>query len=99
MVVEGKTRRNFVEGAWVDAESGETFESIDPATGELVGVFPASTAADMDRAVDAAREAFERWSRVPAPKRAELLFRVAHRLEERKDELTDFNRSSKSASV
>lgn len=84
MVVEGKARRNDVGGAWVDASSGESFESIDPATRELIGVSPASTADDIDRPVGAAKAAWEQWSRVPAPKRAELLFRVAHRPEERK---------------
>ena len=84
-----KTYRNYIGGAWVDATSGETFESRDPATGELVGVFPLSATEDMDRAVAAAKEGFERWSRVPAPKRAELLFGVARLLVERKAELTE----------
>ncbi len=88
MAAEGKVSRNYVDGAWVEP-GGSTFESRDPATGELVGVFPSSTAADMDAAVEAAKRAWEKWSRVPAPKRAELLFRVAGRLEERKDELTE----------
>jgi len=81
--------RNYVGGEWVDSASGETFESRDPATGELVGVFPRSTAEDMDRAVAAAKQAWESWRLVPAPKRAELLFRVAQLFVERKDELTE----------
>ncbi len=84
-----KTYRNYVGGEWIGAGSTETFESRDPATGELVGVFPLSTTEDMDRAVAAAKDGYERWSRVPAPKRAELLFRVAQLLVERKDELTE----------
>ena len=81
--------RNYIGGEWVDAATGETFESRDPATGELVGVFPLSTIEDMDRAVAAARTAWESWRLVPAPKRAEILFRVAQLLVERKDELTE----------
>jgi aldehyde dehydrogenase (NAD+) len=65
LVAVGETAyKNYVGGEWVDATSGETFVSIDPATGETVGVFPASTAQDMDRAVSAALDAYERWSRV-----------------------------------
>jgi len=81
--------RNYIGGEWVDAASGETFESRDPATGELVGVFPLSATEDMDRAVAAAKQAWESWRLVPAPKRAEILFRVAQLLVERKDELTE----------
>ena len=81
--------QNFVGGEWVDAASGETFESRSPADGELIGVFPRSGAADVDRAVAAAREAYEDWRLVPAPKRGEILYRFAQLLVERKDEVTD----------
>ncbi len=84
-----KTYRNYIGGEWVDATSGETFESTNPATGELIGVFPKSTVEDTDRAVDAAKDAYESWRLVPAPKRAEILFRVAQSFVEHKDELTE----------
>src|SRR5436309_3871017 len=84
-----KTFRNLVGGEWLDAASGETFESRSPATGELIGVFPKSSAEDVDRAVEAAKEAYEKWRLVPAPKRAEILFRVAQAFVERKEELTE----------
>src|SRR5256885_12117689 len=83
-----KTLQNYIGGEWADAASGETFESHNPATGELVGVFPKSGVEDVDRAVEAAKEAYESWRLVPAPKRAEILFRVGQRFIERKDELT-----------
>jgi len=70
-----RTQQNFIAGEWIDAEGGETFESRAPATGELIGIFPRSMAADVDRAVDAAREAYATWRLVPAPKRGEILFR------------------------
>jgi alpha-ketoglutaric semialdehyde dehydrogenase len=84
-----KTFQNYIGGEWVDAASGETFESTNPATGEVIGVFPKSGAEDVDRAVEAARAAYERWRLVPAPKRAEILFRVGQRFIDRKDELTE----------
>src|ERR687884_1124158 len=84
-----KTFKNFIGGEWIEAASGETFESVSPATGEQIGVFPKSSAEDVDRAVAAAKTAFEDWRLVPAPKRGELLFRFARLLEEAKDDLTD----------
>ena len=84
-----KTYRNYIGGEWVDATSDETFESTNPATGELIGVFPKSTVEDTDRAVGAAKAAYESWRLVPAPKRAEILFRVAQSFVEHKDELTE----------
>jgi len=84
-----KTYQNYIGGEWVDAASGETFESHNPATGELIGVFPKSGPEDVDRAVEAAKAAYERWRLVPAPKRAEILFRVGQRFIDRKDELTE----------
>src|SRR5215218_9512193 len=84
-----KTFQNYIGGEWVDAASGETFESYNPATGELIGVFPKSSVEDVDRAVEAAKDAYQRWRLVPAPKRAEILFRVGQRFIDRKDELTE----------
>src|SRR5688500_8854214 len=81
--------QNFIGGEWVDAASGETFESTSPADGETIGIFPKSAAEDVDRAVAAAKEAYEDWRLVPAPKRGEILFAFAQLLVEHKDELTD----------
>jgi aldehyde dehydrogenase (NAD+) len=81
--------KNYIGGEWVDAASGETFESTSPADGEVLGVFPKSGAEDVDRAVAAAKAAYEDWRLEPAPKRGELLFRFAQLLVEHKAELTD----------
>src|SRR5262245_19537955 len=86
---ETRTFQNFIGGEWVDAASGETFESTSPADGDVIGVFPKSGADDVDRAVTAAQEAYEDWRLVPAPKRGEILFRFAQLLVEAKDELTE----------
>jgi aldehyde dehydrogenase (NAD+) len=82
------TYHNFIDGAWVPSVSGAVFENRNPAnTDDLVGVFQKSTADDVARALDAARSAYERWRLVPAPKRAELLFRAAQLIAERKEAL------------
>src|SRR3954451_25045840 len=78
---------NLIDGEWVPSVSGETFENRNPATGELIGLFQKSNAADAGRAIDAAHRAYEHWRLVPAPKRAELLFRAAQLLAERKEAL------------
>jgi aldehyde dehydrogenase (NAD+) len=82
------TYHNLIDGAWVPSVSGDLFEDRNPANSdEVVGVFQKSTAADVADAIDAARLAYERWRLVPAPKRAELLFRAAQLIAERKEAL------------
>jgi acyl-CoA reductase-like NAD-dependent aldehyde dehydrogenase len=81
-------QRNFVGGEWVDP-TGETFETVVPANGEVLGSFPRSTAEDVNRAVEAAKEAYEGWRLTPAPRRAEVLYRFAALLAEHKHELTE----------
>lgn len=79
--------KNFINGEWVESTGGKGIENRNPAnTSELVGVFPASTAQDVVHAVDAAREACKKWRLVPAPKRAEILYRAAELLIERKED-------------
>ena len=86
---ETQSFQNYIGGEWVDAASGETFESASPADGETIGIFPKSGADDVDRAVAAAKAAFEEWRLVPAPKRGEILFQLARVLEREKAALTD----------
>jgi len=86
---ETKSFRNYIAGEWVDAAGGETFESVSPADGETLGVFPRSSAEDVDRAVEAAKHAFEEWRLVPAPERGNVLYRFARLLIDAKDELTE----------
>jgi aldehyde dehydrogenase (NAD+) len=84
-----KNFQNYIGGEWVDSTSGETFESTSPATGDPIGSFPRSNAEDVDRAVEAAKAAFEEWRLVPAPKRGEILYRFANLLTDEKDVITD----------
>lgn len=80
--------KNYIDGKWVDAVSGQTFPSINPANKtEILGLFPRSDHRDVDRAVEAAKGHFEKWRRVPAPRRAEIFFRAAEILVRRKEEL------------
>src|SRR5213080_2966801 len=72
-----KTYQNYIGGRWVPSAGGEWVENINPAdTRDVVGRFPRSTREDVDAAVAAAGEAFNRWRRTPAPRRAEILFRL-----------------------
>jgi len=82
------TFHNFIDGEWRSSVSGDLFENRNPANvDDLIGVFQKSTRTDVDEAVDAARLAYERWRLVPAPRRAELLFRAAALIAERKESL------------
>src|SRR5579862_5983249 len=79
--------KNFVDGEWVEASTGETFENRNPADiRDVVGIFQKSAKPDVDAAVEAAKKAFTKWRLVPAPRRAELLYRAAEILIERKEE-------------
>ena len=78
---------NFVDGRWVPSGSATTFENRNPAnTGDLIGTFPDSTVADAEAAIDAAHRAFDSWRLVPAPKRAEILFKAARIISDRKEQ-------------
>src|SRR6266513_51322 len=82
-----KIYRNFIDGEWVEASTGETFENRNPAdTRDVVGIFQRSGKADVEAAVDAAKRAFQKWRLVPAPRRAEIVYRAAEMLMERKED-------------
>src|ERR1700680_1931392 len=86
--------KNFINGEWVESRSGKADENRNPAnTDELIGMFVSSTDEDVNAAVDAAKAAYKTWRLVPAPKRAEILYRAAELLLQRKEELsTDMTR-------
>jgi aldehyde dehydrogenase (NAD+) len=82
-----KVYKNFIDGEWVESATGETFENRNPAdTRDVVGIFQKSGKSDVDAAVDAAKRAFLRWRLVPAPVRAEIVYRAGEILRERKEE-------------
>lgn len=79
----------LIGGEWVGASSGETFESMNPYTGETWATFPRGTAEDADRAVQAARKAFETgdWPKMTATQRGHLLRRLGDLIAERAEDL------------
>ncbi len=82
----------YIDGRWVDARSGATFDSFDPATGTVLAVVPAGAAADVDLAVGAARRAFDegRWGAAVSERdRAAILFRMAALVREQADALAE----------
>src|SRR5215203_1337662 len=80
---------NYIGGEWVASSSGEWFEDVSPAdTRDVVGRFPVSTREDVEAAVGAAKDAATKWRRTPAPRRAEILFRLGEILRENKDRFT-----------
>jgi alpha-ketoglutaric semialdehyde dehydrogenase len=74
----------FIDGKWTSPPGARRFETINPATKEVVGSFVSGTAEDVGRAVTAAAKAFPTWKETPAPKRGDLLLEAARRLKERK---------------
>src|SRR5438132_1868120 len=82
-----KIFKNFIDGEWVESSTGETFENRNPAdTREVVGIFQKSGKEDVDAAIAAAARAFAKWRLVPAPRRAEVVYKAAEMLIERKEE-------------
>src|SRR5271154_4451398 len=82
-----KVLKNFIDGEWVEYSTGETFENRNPAdTRDVDGIFQKSAKADVDAAVDAAKRAFAKLRLVPAPRRAEMVFRAAEILIGRKED-------------
>lgn len=80
--------KNFIGGEWTEPAGGEYFENRNPARrSEVIGLWPRSGKADVDRAVAAAKRGFETWSRTPAPERGAVLKIVGDLLVERKEEI------------
>jgi aldehyde dehydrogenase (NAD+) len=82
-----KVYKNFIDGEWVEASTGQTFENRNPADSrDVIGIFQRSGKADVDSAIAAAKQAFAKWRLIPAPRRAEIIYRAAEMLMERKEE-------------
>jgi alpha-ketoglutaric semialdehyde dehydrogenase len=82
-----KVYKNFIDGEWVEASTGQTFENRNPADSrDVIGIFQRSGKADVDSAIAAAKQAFSKWRLIPAPRRAEIIYRAAEMLMERKEE-------------
>jgi aldehyde dehydrogenase (NAD+) len=87
--LDGNTKRLLIDGKWVEAVSGRTFDSINPATGEVLAQVAEGDAEDIDRAVKAARRAFEGpWGKAKPYERQLMLLKLADLVERHFDELS-----------
>ncbi|GGW36148.1 aldehyde dehydrogenase family protein [Streptomyces caelestis] len=77
----------FIDGEFVEAADGKVFKTVSPSTEEVLSEIAQAGEADVDRAVQAARKAFEKWSALPGSERAKYLFRIARIIQERSREL------------
>jgi acyl-CoA reductase-like NAD-dependent aldehyde dehydrogenase len=77
----------YIGGAWVDPSSDATIDVVNASTEEVMGRIPEGSAADVDRAVEAARGAFEAWAATPLEQRVELCSAISLRLQERQEEI------------
>ena len=79
----------FINGKWVDSVSGKTFDTLNPATEEVLTCVAEGDSADIDLAVTAARKAFEEgpWRNIDARDRGRVLLEIANLIEKNKDEL------------
>jgi 1-pyrroline dehydrogenase len=82
-----ETQQNFVGGKWADSAGGETMDVLNPATGETIAQVQASTAADVDAAVEAASRAYVEWSEATPGERAELLLKLADVIDDNAEDL------------
>jgi len=81
--------QNFIDGDWADPADGATEEVVDPSTGEAIAEAPLSSGEDVDRAVAAARRAFDDWATTTPGDRAAMIVKLAEAIEENADELAD----------
>jgi len=87
MATATQTLQNFIDGEFVGPAEGETEPVLNPATGDEIAQAPKSTGPDVDRAVAAARGAFDDWSRTTPGERALALLRIADAIESHADEI------------
>lgn len=83
-----KIYKNFINGKYSSSSSGKTYKNLNPANqNDVVGIFPLSEVSDVNAAVTAAKKAYEKWRKVPAPQRGEIIRKATEILISRKEEL------------
>ncbi len=82
-----KVIKNYIDGEWVESHSNEQLPVHNPATGEVIGYVPLSTVDEVNRAVEAAKNAFQEWRETPPIERSRYMFRLKALMEERFEEL------------
>ncbi len=85
--VQHEISPHFINGEWHDGSGSDTFDSINPATGEVLGTFKRGTPSDVEQAVAAANDAFDEWRSLSYIDRAEYLWEIFHELRDRHQEL------------
>src|SRR5205814_8015784 len=87
--VKIRQTKMLIDGKWIDSTSGRTFETINPATGEAIANVAEGEKPDVDKAVRAARKAFDKgpWKKMNARERGRLMYKLADLIEQNKDEL------------
>src|SRR5687767_15892209 len=87
--VQVRQTKMLIDGKWIDSASGKTFETLNPATGEVIARVAEGDKADVDKAVKAARKAFEGgpWKKMTARQRGQLLYKLADLVEKNFEEL------------
>src|ERR1700750_2556592 len=89
---DGSYKKMLIDGKWVDAASGKKFETVNPATGEVIATVAEGDAEDIDRAVAAARRAFEGpWRKVKPFERQNLLLKLAELVDQHFEELASLD--------
>ena len=83
-----KIVRNYINGKWADAENSGLLDVENPSTGEILAQVQLSTAAEANRAVDAARAAFPAWSQTPVTKRSEYMYNFLHLLKANEEKIS-----------
>jgi aldehyde dehydrogenase (NAD+) len=83
----GEVLGSYIGGKWVESSSGDTFDDINPATGEVLWKFSRCRGEDVTKAIENAYNAQEMWRKTPAPRRGEILFKAGQIMVERKEEL------------
>src|SRR5262245_3777811 len=79
---------SFIDGEWIQPASGRMLKNVNPADSrDVIAEFPMASAKDTERAIDAARKAFEKWRKVPGPERGRILWRAADIARARADEI------------
>ncbi|ELK44672.1 UNVERIFIED_CONTAM: aldehyde dehydrogenase family protein [Halobacillus marinus] len=86
--IQTETLRNFIGGKWEEIKSGAAVPVVNPATSETIVHVPLSTRKEVSDAVKAAKKAQRKWALVPAPQRAEILYKVGQRMKEEKERLS-----------
>jgi len=81
---------NFINGQYIEPSNGKYLDVFEPATGKVYAQVPASGLADVNRAVEVAQAAFDSWSNTSLVNRTAILNRIAERLQERLDEMADY---------